>query len=88
MFNLFKSKSNKSGQLNDSADQAEICLQINGMHCVSCGMNIDNELEEIGGVLQAETNYANSQTKVKYNPMLVSVNKIKDAISKLGYQPL
>ena len=39
-----------------------VTLKIVGMHCTSCAMNIDFELEDIKGVKEASTNYAKLQT--------------------------
>ena len=36
----------------------KIKLQIQGMHCSSCAMNIDFDLEDLDGVKSAKTSYA------------------------------
>ncbi|HSW89356.1 MAG TPA: heavy-metal-associated domain-containing protein [Patescibacteria group bacterium] len=60
-------------------------FKITGMHCVSCSMNIDGELEDLPGVQKSETSYAKQETRVEFNSTLVSEVDIKKIISGLGY---
>lgn len=60
-------------------------FKIDGMHCVSCAMNIDGELEELDGVTESKTNYAKSETAVLASSE-DSAGKILEAIKKLGYK--
>ncbi|MFA6512271.1 MAG: heavy metal-associated domain-containing protein [Patescibacteria group bacterium] len=60
-------------------------LAITGMHCVSCSMAIDGDLEDLPGVAKAETDYAKARTTVQYDPGKVSMETIIAAIKKLGY---
>ncbi len=62
-----------------------ITLNIEGMHCPSCALAIDGELEDIAGVISAKTNYARSQTTVEYDPEKVAVSKLKEAVQRAGY---
>lgn len=63
----------------------EIILKINGMHCTACAMNIDGELEDSNGVISAHTNYAKSQTKIKFESDQIDLEQIKTIIKKAGY---
>ena len=63
-----------------------VALKIPGMHCVSCAINIDFELEDLEGVKEATTNYAKQQTIITYDPEITSVKKIKDIFKKLDYE--
>lgn len=58
-------------------------LKIEGMHCTSCAMNIDGELEDTKGVQEANTSYAKSETEVTFDSEKVSTNKIINIIKKL-----
>ena len=42
-------------------------LKIEGMHCASCAMNIDFDLEDLDGVKSSNTNYAKSETEVEFD---------------------
>lgn len=54
------------------------------MHCTSCAMNIDLDLEDIEGIQNSNTNYAKSisvvQTDEKINPEIII-----EQIKKTGY---
>jgi copper chaperone CopZ len=76
MFNFFK-KQKPAGE--------ELTLKITGMHCSSCSMNIDGELEELPGVYEAHTSYQRSETKVKYDPAQVDKATLQKTIENLGY---
>jgi P-type Cu+ transporter len=54
----------------------KIKLNIFGMHCTSCAMNIDGELEDTEGVKEAKTNYAKQVTEVTFDPEKVSIDKM------------
>jgi copper chaperone CopZ len=58
----------------------KMTLKINGMHCVSCAMNIDGNLEELDGVKVANTSYIKSETIIGYDETKVSLEKIKQII--------
>lgn len=63
-----------------------IKLKIEGMHCTSCAMSIDGDLEDyVKGVKNARTNYAKSETEVECEDQ-VTVNEIIDQITKTGYK--
>lgn len=64
----------------------EITLKISGMHCTSCATNIDLALEDIPGIVNADTNYQKMVTKVRFDPEQVSLDLIYSQIAKLGYQ--
>ena len=62
-----------------------INFKISGMHCTSCAFNIDGELEDTEGVKEAKTNYAKQVTEVSFDESKVSLEKMKQVISGLGY---
>lgn len=62
-----------------------VVFTVSGMHCVSCSMNIDGELEDTPGVLSATTRYAEGKTTITYNPDTVSISTLQGVIEKLGY---
>lgn len=59
-------------------------LKINGMHCSSCAMDIDGQLED-NGVEESKTSYAKSITEVKFDPNKISKRKIVEIINSIGY---
>lgn len=77
MFKLF-SKKQPQGET--------ILFKIDGMHCTSCSLSIDGELEDTPGVLSATTSYAKAETQVLYDPERVSPDQLQKVIEKLGYR--
>lgn len=63
----------------------KITLKISGMHCTSCAMNIDGELEDTEGVKEANTNYAKATTEVTFEPEKITDKKIIEIIKGVGY---
>ncbi len=60
-------------------------LKIEGMHCTSCAMNIDFDLEDLEGVKSAKTNYAKQESEIEFNKDLINIDKIIETIGKTGY---
>lgn len=60
-------------------------FKIGGMHCSSCAMNIDGELEDLKGVKESRTSYAKMVTEVSFDDSLVTEKKIMQIISGIGY---
>ena len=61
-------------------------LQINGMRCSSCAMNIDFELEDLKGIKGAKTSYAREECEVEFEKKEIQLGKILETIEKMGYQ--
>ena len=65
----------------------KIKLKITGMHCTSCAMNIDGDLEDyVKGVTSSSTNYAKAETEVEFDEKEVKIEQIIGQINKTGYQ--
>ncbi len=60
-------------------------FKITGMHCTSCAMNIDGELEDTDGVLEARTNYVKQETAVVFDEKKLTEKRISNIIQKAGY---
>jgi len=63
----------------------KLILKISGMHCSSCSLRIDGDLEEIEGVVTANTNFAKGQTEVQYEESKVATDRLVEVIKKAGY---
>ena len=61
-------------------------LKIEGMHCSSCAMSIDMDLEDLKGVKEASTNYAKQVSEVEFDEDVVKVEDLIKSIKKTGYQ--
>lgn len=65
--------------------KSKITVDIEGIHCADCALNIERSVEHLPGVLSAEVNYVLSSATVYYDPHRVEPEKIKKAITKPGY---
>lgn len=61
-------------------------LKIKGMHCSSCAINIDFDLEDLEGIKSAKTSYAKEELEVEFDEKIISLEKISEQISKSGYK--
>ncbi|MFN2506070.1 MAG: cation transporter [Acidimicrobiales bacterium] len=57
---------------------------VTGMHCASCGMLIDEAVEELVGVVSSATSVRRSRTVVTYDPAQSSPAAIAAAIAAAG----
>lgn len=65
----------------------KIKFKIIGMHCTSCAMNIDGDLEDyVKGVKSAKTNYAREECEVEFEEEVIGVEQIITQVKKTGYQ--
>ncbi|RKD89268.1 heavy metal translocating P-type ATPase [Halopiger aswanensis] len=62
-----------------------IHLDITGMSCANCSATIQDTLESLDGVSEANANYATDEGSVTYDPDEVSLAEIYDAIDDAGY---
>jgi len=60
-------------------------LKIEGMHCTSCAMNIDFDLEDIEGIKSAKTSYAKQECEIEFESDKVIDEIIVETIKKTGY---
>ncbi|MDA1316616.1 MAG: heavy-metal-associated domain-containing protein [bacterium] len=56
-----------------------------GMHCNSCAMLIDLDLEDLVGIKSVKTNYTKQITEVEFEPHKVTEDQIIEQIKKTGY---
>ncbi|OGE33688.1 hypothetical protein A3C59_00960 [Candidatus Daviesbacteria bacterium RIFCSPHIGHO2_02_FULL_36_13] len=60
-------------------------FKINGMHCSSCAMNIDFDLEDVDGIKSVKTNYARQECEVEFDEKKINDQRIIQTIKKTGY---
>jgi Cd2+/Zn2+-exporting ATPase len=65
--------------------KSKIIVDIEGIHCADCALNIERSVEHLPGVLSAEVSYVLSSATVYYDSHRVEEEKIKKAITKPGY---
>lgn len=62
-----------------------VAFAVTGMHCTSCGMLIDETLEDLAGVERADTDARRGRTIVRADLDVTSVGEIVAAIGEAGY---
>jgi copper chaperone len=80
--------SRRKSRTDDTADGA-IVLAVEGMHCGSCGLTIDDAVEEVPGVARATTSFRSGLTEV----LLVDdadreslLPQVLSAVTEAGYR--
>lgn len=63
-------------------------FKIVDMHCSSCALSIDMDLEDLEGIKFSNTSYAKGETEVEYDPEKVDEQKVLEAIKNTGYTAL
>ncbi len=66
--------------------EKRVILNISGMHCVSCAVNIENVLKKTKGIVDVNVNFASEKAQIVYNPEKISLNKIQEIILEMGYK--
>ncbi|MGD9568961.1 MAG: heavy metal translocating P-type ATPase [Sedimentibacter sp.] len=61
-------------------------MKIQGMTCASCAANIEKATRKLNGVTESNVNFATEKLTISYEPTLVKVSEIKNAIEKAGYK--
>lgn len=57
--------------------------KVKGIHCSSCPLVIEGELEDIG--VKARCNYASEMLEVEYDEAKLDEDKIRSAVKSAGY---
>ncbi|OGE37731.1 hypothetical protein A3B45_04775 [Candidatus Daviesbacteria bacterium RIFCSPLOWO2_01_FULL_39_12] len=61
-------------------------FKITGMHCGSCALSIDFDLEDLDGIKSAKTSYAQAKTEIEFDQGKVTEEMIVQTIQKSGYK--
>ena len=66
------------------ASQA-VSLPVTGMTCAACAANIERALKKLPGIGDAGVNYATNRATVTFDPSVLTVPAIVEAIRDVGY---
>lgn len=71
-------------------DQAkkEVTIPVGGMTCASCASAIERAIRKLPGTASISVNLATEKALISYDPSLLRLSEIKQAIVKAGYTPL
>lgn len=63
----------------------KIKLKIDGMHCSSCAMSIDFDLEDLDGIKLAKTSYAKEECEIEFDESFINIEEILKTVKNTGY---
>ncbi len=63
-------------------------FKITDMHCSSCALTIDMDLEDLEGVKSSKTSYAKAETEVEFDTEKLNENTLISTIKKSGYSAI
>ncbi|MDR2784778.1 MAG: heavy metal translocating P-type ATPase [Treponema sp.] len=67
---------------------ASVTIPIGGMTCAACSARVEKALRKLEGIESASVNLATEKAAVVYNPQVLRLSAIKEAVEKAGYQVL
>ncbi|WP_088051916.1 heavy metal translocating P-type ATPase [Virgibacillus dakarensis] len=67
-------------------DTQQKTFAITGMTCASCVQTIEKATRKLDGVMESNVNLATEKLAVQYDPTVVSVSDITQAVSNAGYE--
>lgn len=60
-------------------------FKITDMHCTSCALSIDMDLEDLDGIKNVRTSYAKAETEVEFEEEKIDEKAVLETIKKTGY---
>jgi P-type Cu2+ transporter len=60
-------------------------LPVTGMHCASCALRVEKQLQAHEGVRSAVVNFAASSVLVEYDPSVAGVEEFKETLNEIGF---
>ncbi|MBU4536379.1 MAG: heavy metal translocating P-type ATPase [Euryarchaeota archaeon] len=72
--------------VEDKTKKETVTINVTGMHCTSCAMNIEKKLKGTEGVSQAQVNYSTGKANVEYAPHKIAKKEILDAVEDSGFK--
>jgi len=67
-------------------DTEKKTFAITGMTCASCVQSVEKATRKLAGVMSANVNLATEKMMVEYDPTVVTVSDITEAVSSAGYE--
>jgi Cu+-exporting ATPase len=83
-----EARENQGGAAPAQRPDEAVSLPVTGMSCAVCARTIERTLLAVPGVAAAGVNYATNRATVKFNPSLVSVPDLVEAVKGVGYDVL
>jgi copper chaperone len=67
------------------AEMTTVRLRTTGMHCQSCSMLVQMNVEDLPGIEAVSSDFRTGMTEVTFDPDAVSRDKIVETIVAAGY---
>lgn len=67
-------------------NKQQVKFNIQGMSCISCEAEVNNEISKVIGVIAYKTSYPSKSSLVTFDKSKVDVKTIEAAINKTGYK--
>ena len=66
----------------------EMTIRIQGMHCASCTLNVENFLIRLDGIFDVKADLTSQTAKIRYDASKVTLDEIEEVIVSLGFELL
>ena len=63
----------------------EVTIKVEGMSCGGCVKNVTGVLKALPGVADAQVSLAEASATVRYDPAMVSVAALREAVENAGF---
>ena len=63
----------------------EIDVAVTGMTCASCVRRVETALSAVPGVAEAAVNLATERARIRFDPALADLAKLRAAVERVGY---
>ncbi len=60
-------------------------FKITDMHCSSCALTIDMDLEDLEGIKKSQTSYARSECEIEFDVDKLKIDMVVETIKKSGF---
>ena len=64
----------------------KITVKVKGMHCMGCKMGVENAVKRLDGVAASEADLAAAELRAEFDEKKTSLEKIKQAVVKAGFE--
>jgi len=89
MTNTYKKVVTETGFVPiDDLETKTVTLKISGMSCAACSARVEKAFKKLDGITDAAVNFATEEATVKYNPQIVKITDLKQAVTNAGYKVL
>ena len=66
----------------------KMTLRIQGMHCASCTMNVENFLMRMDGIFDVKADLTSQSAEIRYDSTKAEISEIEKVIESLGFEVL